>query len=112
MQDQLSPPSVDELIGLGVVLGENRAFGLVAGRCSAAQAETIRRLRIVRRHQSTLGAACECADGQSAARACAHLDQVTTRMARAFDLSFVVDGGAVTFDLPPIQKGAVFWWAP
>jgi hypothetical protein len=30
---------------LGVVLGQSHAFGLVAGRCSAAQAQTVRRLR-------------------------------------------------------------------
>ena len=27
-------------------------------------------------------------------------------------LDGVVDGDSVTFDLPPIQKGAVFWWTP
>jgi hypothetical protein len=32
-------------LDLGVALGQNHAFGLVAGRCSAAQAETFRRLR-------------------------------------------------------------------
>jgi hypothetical protein len=32
-------------VELGVVLGQSHAFGLVAGRCSAAQAQTIRRLR-------------------------------------------------------------------
>src|SRR5580765_2538448 len=38
-------PKVDELLDLGVVLAQNQAFGFLAGRCSAAQAETIRRLR-------------------------------------------------------------------
>jgi hypothetical protein len=33
------------MLELGVILGQNHAFGLVAGRCSAAQAEGIRRLR-------------------------------------------------------------------
>ncbi|HEY7389541.1 MAG TPA: hypothetical protein VH640_13590 [Bryobacteraceae bacterium] len=33
------------LLELGVILGQNHAFGLIAGRCSAAQAESIRRLR-------------------------------------------------------------------
>jgi len=33
------------LLELGVVLGENHAFGLIAGRCSAAQAAGLRRLR-------------------------------------------------------------------
>jgi hypothetical protein len=33
------------LLELGVVLGQSHAFGVVAGRCSAAQAITIRRLR-------------------------------------------------------------------
>jgi hypothetical protein len=34
-----------ELLDLGVVLGQTHAFGLIAGRCSAAQAEALRRLR-------------------------------------------------------------------
>jgi hypothetical protein len=35
----------DELVDLGMVLGQNQAFGFLAGRCSAAQAAGIRRLR-------------------------------------------------------------------
>ena len=34
-----------ELMELGVTLGQNQTFGLLAGRCSAAQAQGIRRLR-------------------------------------------------------------------
>jgi hypothetical protein len=34
-----------ELLDLGSVLGQNLTFGLVAGRCSAAQAASLRRLR-------------------------------------------------------------------
>jgi hypothetical protein len=30
---------------LGIALGQNHAFGLIAGRCSAAQAEGLRRRR-------------------------------------------------------------------
>jgi hypothetical protein len=33
------------LLELGVVLGQNHAFGLIAGRCSAAQADAIRHIR-------------------------------------------------------------------
>lgn len=33
------------MLELGVVLGQNHAFGLIAGRCSAAQAQSLRRLR-------------------------------------------------------------------
>ena len=33
------------LVDLGVVLGQTSAFGLIAGRCSAAQAAALRRLR-------------------------------------------------------------------
>lgn len=33
------------LLDLGVALGQTHAFGLIAGRCSAAQADTLRRLR-------------------------------------------------------------------
>jgi hypothetical protein len=36
---------VAELLDSGSVLGQNQAFGLVAGRCSAAQAASPRRLR-------------------------------------------------------------------
>src|SRR6185503_351222 len=34
-----------EILDLGIALGQSRAFGLVAGRCSAAQAESLRQLR-------------------------------------------------------------------
>jgi hypothetical protein len=33
------------ILELGVVLGQSHAFGLVAGRCSAAQVQSLRRLR-------------------------------------------------------------------
>lgn len=33
------------LLEVGIALGQNLAFGLIAGRCSAAQAEGLRRLR-------------------------------------------------------------------
>src|SRR5215469_12713790 len=33
------------LLELGMALGQNHAFGLIAGRCSAAQAQNLRRLR-------------------------------------------------------------------
>jgi hypothetical protein len=39
-----------ELVDLGEVLGENRTFGLIAGRCSAAQAASLRRLREERKY--------------------------------------------------------------
>ena len=46
MENQICErPGVDEMLDLGMVLGQNQAFGFLAGRCSAAQAETIRRLR-------------------------------------------------------------------
>jgi len=38
-------PDTSEVLDLGVVLGHNQAFALVAGRCSAAQAEGLWRLR-------------------------------------------------------------------
>src|SRR3974390_1997395 len=38
-------PEDGALLDLGVILGQNLAFGLIAGRCSAAQAESLRRLR-------------------------------------------------------------------
>jgi hypothetical protein len=33
------------ILDLGIALGQNHAFGLIAGKCSAAQAETLRRIR-------------------------------------------------------------------
>jgi uncharacterized membrane protein YheB (UPF0754 family) len=46
MENQICErPAVDEMLDLGMILGQNQAFGFLAGRCSAAQAETIRRLR-------------------------------------------------------------------
>jgi len=39
------PAETAALLELGVALGQNYAFGLMAGRCSAAQAEGLRRLR-------------------------------------------------------------------
>jgi hypothetical protein len=39
------PPEIAEVLQAGVVLGQNHSFALVAGRCSAAQAEALLRLR-------------------------------------------------------------------
>jgi len=39
------------LLDLGVVLGENLAFSLMAGRCSAAQAATLKRIREEKNYQ-------------------------------------------------------------
>jgi hypothetical protein len=39
------PAGGEALLELGIALGQSHAFGMVAGRCSAAQAESIRRLR-------------------------------------------------------------------
>jgi hypothetical protein len=39
------PPELAEVLDLGVFLGHNQAFALVASRCSAAQAEGLWRLR-------------------------------------------------------------------
>jgi hypothetical protein len=39
------PADVAETLDLGLLLGKNQAFGVIAGRCSAAQAESLSRLR-------------------------------------------------------------------
>jgi len=39
------PPELAEVLQAGVVLGQNQTFALVSGRCSAAQAEALVRLR-------------------------------------------------------------------
>ena len=44
MQEEMTADQ-NELLELGVSLGQTNAFGLIAGRCSAAQAEGLRRLR-------------------------------------------------------------------
>jgi hypothetical protein len=38
-------PATDQVLELGMALGERRVFGMIAGRCSAAQAECLRRIR-------------------------------------------------------------------
>jgi hypothetical protein len=46
MEVELKDQTVDqeEALELGILLGQRRTFGVVAGRCSAAQAETLRKL--------------------------------------------------------------------
>ncbi len=46
------PAEVAEALNVGMSLGENHAFGLVAARCSAAQAQSIRRIREERLYRS------------------------------------------------------------
>jgi hypothetical protein len=41
----------EDLLSLGVALGQAHTFGLVAGKCSAAQAEKLRRLREEKQYQ-------------------------------------------------------------
>ena len=38
-------PDEQQVLGLGLMLGQRRAFGMVASRCSAAQAECLRKVR-------------------------------------------------------------------
>jgi len=38
-------PTTQEVLDVGMLLGQNQAFGLVAGRCTAAQAQLLRRMR-------------------------------------------------------------------
>ena len=38
-------PDEQKVLDLGIMLGQRRAFGMVAGRCSAAQAECLRKVR-------------------------------------------------------------------
>jgi hypothetical protein len=47
MEEPISelPAEVSKLLDLGRILGENHAFGVVAGRCTAAQAAGLLRLR-------------------------------------------------------------------
>jgi hypothetical protein len=40
-----------EMLDLGSVLGQNQSFGLIAGRCSAAQAASLQRLRDGRQYK-------------------------------------------------------------
>ncbi len=46
----LSPDAA--LFELGVILGQSHAFGLLSGRCSAAQVEALQRIRDQRRYKS------------------------------------------------------------
>ena len=47
MRESVSQPAVETaaLLDTGILLGRNQAFGVIAGRCNAAQAADIRRLR-------------------------------------------------------------------
>ena len=38
-------PETQQVLELGIMVGQRRAFGLVAGRCSAAHAECLRKIR-------------------------------------------------------------------
>ncbi len=52
-EEELLNTSLDAgLFSLGVVLGQSHAFGLVSGRCSAAQVEALQRIRDQRRYKS------------------------------------------------------------
>ena len=46
MEDQICElQGLDGMLDLGMILGQNQAFGFIGGRCSAAQAESLCRLR-------------------------------------------------------------------
>ena len=47
MEKSTTQPPVDDtgLLDVGIALGQNQAFGIISGRCSAAQAAGLRRLR-------------------------------------------------------------------
>jgi hypothetical protein len=45
------PTEIAEALEVGAALGQTHAFGLVAGRCSAAQAEGLLRLRDEKKYQ-------------------------------------------------------------
>jgi hypothetical protein len=46
MEDTQETRTNDEqVLELGIMLGQRRAFGMIAGRCSAAQAECLRKIR-------------------------------------------------------------------
>ena len=38
-------PDEQQVLELGMVLGQRRAFAMVAGRCSAAEADCLRKIR-------------------------------------------------------------------
>src|SRR5882672_8031577 len=48
------PAGAADLLNLGILLGENQAFALMVGRCSAAQATTLRRLREEGKYKSVI----------------------------------------------------------
>ena len=43
-----------QILELGMALGQRRAFGMVAGRCTAAQAECLRNVREIAERDSTV----------------------------------------------------------
>jgi hypothetical protein len=52
MTQEVSKPAGPQSLDMGILLGQNQAFGLIAGRCSAAQAVAIRRLRSEKLYRS------------------------------------------------------------
>jgi DNA-binding MarR family transcriptional regulator len=45
-------PKIEDAVEVGVMIGQQHAFGLVAGRCSAASAEYLRRIRNEKKYRS------------------------------------------------------------
>jgi len=56
MQDPIGglPAEMAEALNLGQLVGKNQAFGLMAARCSAAQAESLWRLRTEQKYKRVL----------------------------------------------------------
>src|SRR6476660_6636421 len=55
MKEEISKTGSQKSLDIGILLGQNNAFALIAGRCSAAQAATIRRLRNEKLYRSVAG---------------------------------------------------------
>jgi len=106
------PADVAGALELGQLMGQNQTFGVVAGRCSAAQAATLRRLR----DGGTFKVACPrwrdfCAEylkisGAEADRIIQHLEEFGPGY---FDLAQLVRISAETYRAiaPSIRDGAL-----
>jgi hypothetical protein len=113
MQQEYADTTPDAgLFNLGVILGQNLAFGLVSGRCSAAQVEALQRIRQERRYKSCTSSWREfCTEflNISGAEADRYIRLYQEFGAPYFEMAQLIRISAPTFRLiePSLKNGAL-----
>jgi hypothetical protein len=102
----------EDLLRLGVSLGQAHSFGVVAGRCSAAQAEHLRRLREEKRYlqlSPVWREFCPKYLGMSSSQADRIISQLDEFGPKFFQLSQLTRISAETYRAiaPAVQDGAI-----